>query len=269
MFISVITTFHNSETFILDCLQSFQSIRNISSVEHLLIDDGSNDRSREIINKNRRNNQIIIGREKVGRGKALNLGIQSSRGDYICILDSDDILNSSWIDYCLDIGLSDKSIHESVLFGDVIHFSAFDSFDVKKKFDRISNLPFREINNHHLYLRNPIPHVGTLIPKSKLDLVGNYTESRSAQFDWDLWLKLESVNTKFLHTKNYVAAKRLHRNQSFERKSHMSYTLKGVFLQISRSISQKYYLFPLVFPITLARIIWSIFPQSFRSRFYR
>ena len=269
MFISVITTFHNSESFIFDCLQSFQSIRNISSVEHLLIDDGSNDRSREIINKNRRSNQIIIGREKVGRGKALNLGIQSARGDYICILDSDDILNPSWIDYCLDIDLSGESMHESVLFGDVIHFSALESFNIKKKFDRISNLTFREINNHHLYLRNPIPHVGTLIPKSKLDLVGNYTESRSAQFDWDLWLKLESVNTKFLRTKNYVAAKRLHQNQSFERKSHMSYTLKGVFLQISRSIYQKYYLFPLVFPIALARIIWSIFPQSFRSRFYR
>ena len=47
--ISIITTFHNSQSHILDCLKSVQMISDSTDFEHILVNDGSTDSSRDIL----------------------------------------------------------------------------------------------------------------------------------------------------------------------------------------------------------------------------
>lgn len=267
MIISVITTFHNSEDFILDSLQSFQKIKKQNLVEHLLVNDGSNDNSLNIIQENKSDNQILLGKMKIGRGYALNLAINNAKGKFICILDSDDLLNHKWIDFVLETITNDATLADKIIFGNVIHFKASRIPEFNLAID--NDYSMRLIRSFNLYFKNSIPHVGTLVPVKQLNLVNNYTESRTAQFDWDLWLKLEKIGSKFCYIDTYVAAKRLHSKQSFERKSHISYTMKGIYLQISKTFTQKIHLLPLVIPISFLRLLWSFFPQSLRAKLYK
>ena len=95
MTLSIITTFHNSETYIKECLSSVYAIPDNIEYEHLLVNDGSSDNTESIIQSFQSDKHKLIGRKKIGRGQALNFGIQRASGDFICILDSDDMLNKA------------------------------------------------------------------------------------------------------------------------------------------------------------------------------
>ncbi|AKG20951.1 glycosyltransferase family 2 protein [Calothrix sp. 336/3] len=64
------------------------------NVEIIVVDDGSVDNSRDVIASY--GNQIIpILKENGGQASALNAGFKASKGDIICLLDSDDIFLSN------------------------------------------------------------------------------------------------------------------------------------------------------------------------------
>ena len=88
--VSVIIPVHNSEKYILECLNSVinQTYKNL---EIIVIDDKSTDNSVDLIKSiNDPRIKLIQLKENVGAGVARNKGIEISTGDYICFLDSDD-----------------------------------------------------------------------------------------------------------------------------------------------------------------------------------
>lgn len=94
--ISVITPNYNGERWLDDCLQSIagQTLSQ-DSIEVILIDDGSNDSSREIADSYKSDIPGLrnIWHEHTGMpGKLRNLGIEKALGDYVLFLDSDDFL---------------------------------------------------------------------------------------------------------------------------------------------------------------------------------
>jgi exopolysaccharide biosynthesis WecB/TagA/CpsF family protein len=90
--ISIITVSLNSENSIAYTLYSVfrQTYKNI---EHVLVDGGSTDDTLKILKKHKRRKKIIIAKNS-GIYEAINLGIKKATGDYILILNSDDILNT-------------------------------------------------------------------------------------------------------------------------------------------------------------------------------
>lgn len=103
--ISVITTFYNSEKYILQCIKSVneQIVDNTFDIEYILINDCSEDKSELIINKyfnesKNINYKIIKNEKNFGSGISKKLGIQNANGDYFMFLDSDDYyLNNDFI----------------------------------------------------------------------------------------------------------------------------------------------------------------------------
>ena len=110
--ISIILPIYNSEDFLSLCLNSIinQSYRNI---EIICIDDGSTDKSLEIIRqyKNKDNRLIIIHQKNQGAGKARNKGIKISKGKFISFIDSDDLYPNN---YTLE-NMFNKAINNKVL----------------------------------------------------------------------------------------------------------------------------------------------------------
>lgn len=92
--ISAIIPVYNSEKFLEECIESLRN-QTLKEIELIFINDGSIDRSLEILNKYERiDNRIkVINQENSGPSVARNRGIEVATGEYISFIDSDD-----WID---------------------------------------------------------------------------------------------------------------------------------------------------------------------------
>jgi len=89
---SVIIPFYNAEATLEKCIRSVLS-QTYNNFEIILIDDASEDKSMEIINK-LNNDKIILITNKTNSlvGFSRNQGIDIAKGEYILFLDSDDFL---------------------------------------------------------------------------------------------------------------------------------------------------------------------------------
>ena len=86
--VSVIIGNYNYGDFLADAIESVFKQTYIH-FELIVVDDGSTDKSREII-KSYGERIIPIYQSNKGQGEAFNAGIRSAKGEIICFLDADD-----------------------------------------------------------------------------------------------------------------------------------------------------------------------------------
>ena len=114
--VSVIIPVHNSEKYLLECLNSVinQTYKNL---EIIVIDDKSTDNSIKIIKsiKDPRIKLIEL-KENVGAGVARNKGIEKATGDYLCFLDSDDYWKLKKIEKQIDFIKGKAFIYSEYLY---------------------------------------------------------------------------------------------------------------------------------------------------------
>ena len=106
MKLSIIIPVYNVEKYIKDCLDSVYD-GNLEDFEVLCIDDKGKDRSIDIIKayikEHEINNLTIIEHEtNKGLSEARNTGINFAVGEYICFLDSDDMINTKNLNLLVD-----------------------------------------------------------------------------------------------------------------------------------------------------------------------
>ena len=109
MMLTIIIPVYNVEKYILDCLNSVYS-GNLSEFEVLCIDDRGQDNSINIIKnyikeKNIDNLRIIEHEKNKGLSEARNTGIKEAKGNYICFLDSDDMINAKSLNTMVDLAI--------------------------------------------------------------------------------------------------------------------------------------------------------------------
>lgn len=98
--ISVIIPVYNSEKFLNRCLKSI-FLQTLSDFEVILINDGSNDASYEIMLKYKEkypSKVKIISQANMGVSVARNMGILQSKGEYIAFVDSDDFVATDYLE---------------------------------------------------------------------------------------------------------------------------------------------------------------------------
>lgn len=92
MKLSIIIPVYNSEKYLDKCLTSIIN-QNYKNIEIILINDGSKDNSKKIINKYLKNNKKVIKyieQENSGQAHARNRGLEIATGELITFVDSDD-----------------------------------------------------------------------------------------------------------------------------------------------------------------------------------
>ncbi|BFM42972.1 hypothetical protein CFS9_16130 [Flavobacterium sp. CFS9] len=91
--VSVIIPVYNAESFLEDCIKSLTN-QTLQECEFIFINDGSFDKSLEIIEKYQELDKRIriINQENAGRSIARNVGIIAAKGQYIGFIDSDDFV---------------------------------------------------------------------------------------------------------------------------------------------------------------------------------
>jgi len=101
--VSIITPCYNGENYLRRFLDSVLA-QTYDSFEFIIINDGSTDRTEEILNSYRTPfalkgiKYIIINQENKGQAEAINQGLKIFKGDYLSWPDSDDILSPKYIE---------------------------------------------------------------------------------------------------------------------------------------------------------------------------
>ncbi len=92
--ISVLIPVYNVERYLSDCLNSILR-QSLKDIEIICINDGSTDKSSEILYQyaNRDNRIRIIDKENGGYGSAMNCGLKAAQGEYIGVVESDDFIS--------------------------------------------------------------------------------------------------------------------------------------------------------------------------------
>lgn len=88
-----------------DVLNSIQDI----DYEFIIINDWSDNDTRDWLNKNKKSNRIVVHQENSGVTKSWNLWVDMAKGDYICIINND-VLIPPWTFEKLISGFTDPSI---------------------------------------------------------------------------------------------------------------------------------------------------------------
>jgi glycosyltransferase involved in cell wall biosynthesis len=111
--VSVILVNYNNDKYLEECIESILS-QTYHNIELIIVDDGSTDSSRDIINiYSEKKNIKIINKSNGGVSSARNAGLNIIQGKYLIFADSDDIFNPRWIE-CLVNALQVEDVQLSI-----------------------------------------------------------------------------------------------------------------------------------------------------------
>ena len=88
--VSIVTVVLNGEKFIEQTIQSVIT-QNYSNIEYIIIDGGSSDNTKRIVNKYKNQISIFVSEPDDGQSDALIKGFSKSKGDILCWLNYDDL----------------------------------------------------------------------------------------------------------------------------------------------------------------------------------
>lgn len=182
MKISIITVCYNSEKTLQRTINSIKN-QNLKNLEYIFIDGCSEDKTLEIINKNKveLENQgikvIIISEPDSGLYNAMNKGIRLAKGEVISILNSDDY----YLDGTLKI-VENEILDTDILIGDMCVFTKEKQKKVKSSL---------QLNN-----RMTVCHPATFVKKEIYDKYGAFDENFKIAADYDFILRCYKKNVK-------------------------------------------------------------------------
>ncbi len=101
--VSIIIPVYNVEKYVEKCIDSVLN-QTYKNLEIIIINDGSTDNSEQICKDYQKKDKRIkyFQKENTGVSDTRNKGIELSKGKYICFVDSDDILNKTYIEDFID-----------------------------------------------------------------------------------------------------------------------------------------------------------------------
>jgi glycosyltransferase involved in cell wall biosynthesis len=181
--LTVVMPVYNGEKYLSESIESILS-QTFTDFEFLIIDDGSSDKTVEII-KSFDDNRIVFlqNAANLGLSKSLNIGIHQSHGNYIARQDADDISLPTRLEKQFKylenhpkvgvIGTTTEWIDEK---GDHLLFWS-------RPTDNIS------IQESLIYTCNII-HGSTMYRRQAVEEIGLYNSKLRTGQDYDLWLRL-------------------------------------------------------------------------------
>lgn len=97
--VSILVPICNVEKFLDKCLRSIVN-QTLTDIEIICINDGSKDKSLEIIKNFAKDDEriVVIDKPNSGYGDSMNKGMSIAKGEYVGIVESDDFINANMFD---------------------------------------------------------------------------------------------------------------------------------------------------------------------------
>ena len=129
--VSIVVPVYNSEKELPRCIDSIL-LQTYYDFELILINDGSNDGSLNVLQKYEQKDKriIVINNENKGVSETRNIGIRKASGEYIAFVDSDDYIDKEMLEYMVKI--IEKKNSDLVIWG--LYIDIFTSKEVKTSY---------------------------------------------------------------------------------------------------------------------------------------
>ena len=177
--VSIYITNYNYGSYIKEAIESVLN-QSFKDIELIIIDDGSTDNSREIIESYAHlNNTRIIFQKNKGLNVTNNIAMRLAHGKYLVRLDADDYFSEDAIEKMCQKLESDSQL--GLVFPDYYLIDTLGDVIAKEQrhaFDKDVSL-----------LDQPAHGACTMIRRSFLEKLGGYNESFSCQDGYDLWIR--------------------------------------------------------------------------------
>ncbi len=117
--ISVIITYFNLSEYIRPCIESILN-QTYKNFEIIIVNDGSDENNSKILNEIKNEKiKIINSKENMGQLGAFLLGVDNALGEFICMVDADDVLLPNYLKTLLYIHLNYNAAFVSSSSGEI------------------------------------------------------------------------------------------------------------------------------------------------------
>ncbi len=188
--------------------------QSYGDVEVIVVDDGSTDNTREVVEQIGDPRLRYVYQENQGLSAARNTGIRHACGTYLSYLDSDDLFLPEKV--ALLLAVMEERPEVGLVAGQAMPVDEAGS-PAGALFDRPLPDDARE-----LLLHNPL-HVGSvLVRRSWQEKAGFFDESLRSYEDWDMWLRLARLGCPMASVARPVSLYRFHAAQMTRDGSQMT-----------------------------------------------
>ena len=199
--VSVVTATYDMAQYLAEAVDSILN-QTYPSIEAVVVDDGSRDNTREILEKFADNPRVkIIHQENAGQTAAKNRGLAACTGRYVGFCDAD----NAWLPDKISTQLDafNGNTPPGVVYGDV-------QFINNKSVEIPTPRPQRHSGHitGRLLANNFVPFNTCLVPRHILTEFGGFDESLSMAIDYDLWLRI-STRYEFKYIPRVLALYRI------------------------------------------------------------
>ena len=202
--ITVLITTYNCSEFIPYAIRSVL-LQDFKQYEILVIDDGSEDNTEEIVKSFKNDSLNYIKIQHRGRSEALNYGLKAAKYDWVTLLDADDLMSSEKLSR-LSVFISDRNnLVITTWMG--VYTENHLLCSIKYPSDHLSLQKFllvHSFNNSVMYNKQFIMDCGS------------YSECNLAE-DYDLWLRIFN-KAEFICIPEFLCFHR-YRSDSFSNKN--------------------------------------------------
>ncbi len=201
--ISILLPVYNSEKYIKDCLNSIFN-QTFTNWELIIIDDGSNDTSIDIIKSLLplfKNNVVLLQLSHHGLPYCLNYGVTYAKGEYVARIDADDIMLPTRLAKQIDFLSSNPQIG-------ILGTNAYEINENGEPFSILTKPQFDAAIKQAFKNDCPIIHPSVMIKKALL-IEYPYNENYPSPEDFELWIRLMRV-TNFENLQEPLIEKRKH-----------------------------------------------------------
>ncbi len=230
--VTIIITCYNSEKYIHQNVMSVLQ-QTYGQLEVIVVNDGSTDQSRTILEAFNDPRLRIIHQENHGCNHARNQGFKLSQGDYLMFLDSDDLLHPSKIEE--QVRIVEKQTTDVLISG------AWLSFETSVEETTFSQNPlFRNFNDPIEYIltawkTNSMIQPGVwLISRKLMEHAGLWNEELRSDDDGDFIIRLLCKASCVLYSEKsilYYRAKHAGSQSAQSSAKHMNSRYKAAVLQ--------------------------------------
>lgn len=203
--ITIITPTYNRADYIAEAVQSVLD-QTYQNFEHLIVDDGSTDNTREILSPFLEDERFrYFYQENQGQSVARNLALEHARGEFVCFLDSDNV----WLPIHLE---SQLAVFQETPDVDIV---CGDSITIDEQGNEIGR---KNIKRHSGYIAlqmlkdNCVGMNTTMARRKCFEEMGGMSGKRRVADDYDLWLKFSS-RYRFRYVPRYLAYYRVMNDQ--------------------------------------------------------
>jgi teichuronic acid biosynthesis glycosyltransferase TuaG len=231
--VSIIIPTYNATSYIEEAVGSALN-QTYKNIEVVIVDDGSTDGTRSVLDPYIKEKKIIyVRQDNKGLAGARNTGMRAAHGEFIALLDSDDMFLPNKIER--QVGYLIDHPECGVSYCNIAHF-------YEEEPEKLLKLSYEYYSGDEVFPQllqeNFINPLTVVLRRSAIDQVGLFDESYKRSEDWEYWVRLAYRGVRFCYVPEVLAKYRMRKTSlSYNWMSEVERKEKEV--DIFASLSQK------------------------------